>query len=180
MEIFFSIFTFFSFKVSLVVSFCTIASYFASSFYEITFLFATLCCIFGSLRSCLRLLVAYGFHLCNFIVVIFAASLLYKSLSLLVATLFCCLFVLILLYWSPKLLSYLASLFSKVSREELLVSLWLIYFLACLLFAFHHLSLKLLERSFFFPYNLLFSCMFPSYFPSLLSKASREELVLCL
>lgn len=130
MEIFFSIFTFFSFKVSLVVSFCTIASYFASSFYEITFLFATLCCIFGSLRSCLCLLVAYGFHLCNFIVVIFAASLLYKALSK--------------LHYLCLLLHYFV------------VCLFLFCFIGLQSFCptSHHCFPKFLERSSLFPYGL--------------------------
>jgi hypothetical protein len=133
MERFFSIFTFFSFKVSLAVSFCTIAFYFASSFYEITFLFATLCFIFGSLLSCLRLLVAYGFHcfhLCNFIVVIFVASLLFKALSK--------------FHYLCLLLHYFV------------VCLFLFRFIGLQSFCptLHHCFPKFLERSSLFPYGL--------------------------
>jgi len=128
----------FLFRVFLAVSFCTIAFCFATSFCDIAFLLVAPWCIFVSLLSCLWLLVACGFHhfhLCGFIIV---KSFRWVSLSLLVAVLFCCLFC-----------SCFISSLSRVFRNEVFVSLWLLWFLARFLLALHQCSLKLLLKSFF-------------------------------
>ncbi len=159
MKDFFSIFTFFSFKVFLRIFFVQLLSYFASSFYDITFLFAAPCCIFVTLLSCLRLLVACGFHhvhLCNFIVVIFAVSSLSKALSK--------------FHYICLLLHYFVA------------CLFLFCFIGLQSFypTSYHCFPKLLEKSSLFLTASLFSCMSLLCLPSSISKASRKELFLSL